>query len=294
MMQVREFFDRDSFTLSYVVWNAATRDAIIIDPVLDYDPASSRIRETSVSGLVAFLKGERLVVHYILETHPHADHLSASQILKRYFPHAKTAIGARVTEVQEIFKPIFDLPDSFATDGRQFDLLLNDGQLLSAGKLEVQVRFTPGHTPACSSYQIEDAVFTGDSLFMPDYGVGRCDFPAGSAESLYDSITQRLYRLPDATRVFTGHDYLPNGRPLRFESTIGEEKASNIQLNQKTSRETFIKFRAERDKTLSTPRLLFPSVQINIDGGHLPPVKANGRRYLRLPLEIERATPDRA
>lgn len=284
MIQIKEFFDKSTFTLTYVVWDPMTNDAVVIDPVLDYDPGSSTVKEDSIKAVAAFIDKETLKVHYILETHAHADHLSGSQPLKKRYPQAKLAIGARIAEVQKIFKPIFDLPDTFPTDGRQFDRLLEEGETFSAGKVPIEVRYTPGHTPACCSYIIDDAVFTGDALFMPDYGVGRCDFPAGNAEILYESVTKQLYSLPDATRVFTAHDYLPNGRALRFESTIGEEKRSNIHINAETPKEAFVKFRTERDKTLAAPRLLLPSVQVNIDAGNLPPEHANGRRYLSIPI----------
>ncbi len=284
MMEIKEFFDKATFTLTYVVWDTTTLDAIVIDPVLDFDAASSTVSQESISLVTSFLKKENLTLNYILETHAHADHLSGSQILKVNYPKAKVAIGARITEVQTVFKPFFDLPASFPTNGCQFDRLLEDGESFAAGSLHVKVRFTPGHTPACASYLVGDAIFTGDALFMPDYGVGRCDFPSGSADTLYDSVTKHLYTLSGSTRVFTGHDYLPNGRPLRFETTIAEEKRSNIHLNAKTTREAFVKFRTERDKALNAPRLLFPSVQINIDAGHLPPPHANGQRYLSIPI----------
>ncbi len=285
MIRIQEFFDKATFTLTYVVWDEATRDAVVIDPVLDYEPGSSVVTEESVTKVARFLEESKLVMHYILETHAHADHLSGSQALKSRFPAAKLAIGSRITEVQKVFKPVFDLPDSFATDGSQFDRLLEDGERFTIGSLPVEVRYTPGHTPACASYLIGDSVFTGDALFMPDYGVGRCDFPAGSAETLYDSVTMKLYTLPESTRVFTGHDYLPNGRPVRFESTIGEEKRSNIHIHAGTTKEAFVKFRTERDRALSAPRLLLPSVQINIDAGHLPPARANNKRYLSIPIK---------
>ena len=284
MIQIKEFFDKATSTLTYVVWDPATFDAVIIDPVLDYDQAASKVGEESVSAVASFADKNRLNVHYILETHAHADHLSGSQYLKVKYPDAKLAMGAGITVVQKVFKDIFDLGESFKTDGSQFDRLFSDGETFTAGTLKFQVVYTPGHTPACCSYKIEDAVFTGDALFMPDYGVGRCDFPAGSAETLFDSVTKRLYTLPDATRVFTAHDYQPNGRALRFESTIGEEKHSNIQINGETSKDSFVKFRTERDKTLPAPKLLLPSVQINIDAGRLPPPRRNGRRFLSIPI----------
>lgn len=287
MIRIQEFFDKATFTLTYVVWDDATKDALVIDPVLDYDPGASAVSEQSVTQIAEFLEKDRLRLHYILETHAHADHLSGSQALKRRYPKAQVAIGARIAEVQKVFKPFFDLPESFPTNGSQFDRLLSDREKLTAGSLPIEVHYTPGHTPACASYLIGDAVFTGDALFMPDYGVGRCDFPAGSAKDLYHSVTKRLYTLPDTTRVFTGHDYQPGGRALRFESTIGEEKRSNVHLNAETGEDAFVKLRQDRDKTLSAPRLLFPSVQINIDAGHLPPAHGNGRRYLSVPISTK-------
>lgn len=224
----------------------------------------------------------------MLETHAHADHLSGSQYLKRRFD-AKVAIGARIREVQGVFRDVFDLPSDFAIDGSQFDRLLDDGERIVAGTLQIEVIATPGHTPACVSYKIEDVVFTGDALFIEDYGTGRCDFPAGSADALYTSVHERLYALPDATRVLVGHDYQPNGRALRFETTIGASKAQNIQLRAETAREEFVQMRNARDATLSPPRLLYPSVQVNVDAGLLPTPHDNGRRYLRVPLDLGRA-----
>lgn len=284
MAQVKEFFDKNTWTLTYVVWNDESKDAVVIDPVLDYDPASSKTSHDSATRVVEFLRANGLKLHFILETHAHADHLSGSQIIKKEYPSAQVAIGERITEVQEIFKGVFGLPEGFKTDGSQFDRLLKDGEVFRAGKLEIQVLFTPGHTPACASYLIGENVFVGDALFMPDYGTGRCDFPAGSAVELYGSIHDRLYKLPDTNRVFTGHDYLPNGRALKFMATIGEEKLENIQLKEKTSKEEFVRFRTERDRTLAAPKLLLPSVQVNIDAGHLPELDKNGKRFLRIPV----------
>jgi glyoxylase-like metal-dependent hydrolase (beta-lactamase superfamily II) len=284
MIQVKEFFDPATFTLTYVVWDGASKDAVIIDPVLDYRVAESQVSEDSVNSVASFLNSHHLTPHFILETHAHADHLSGAQSLKKKYPQSRVAIGACISEVQSVFKEFFDLGASFKTDGSQFDRLFADGEHFSAGSLDFEVIYTPGHTPACCTYKISDAVFTGDALFMPDYGVGRCDFPAGSAEALYRSVTTRLYSLPDATRVFTGHDYQPNGRALRFQSTIGEEKKTNIQITSETTKEAFVKFRNERDKTLSAPHLLLPSVQVNINAGHLPTPHANGRSYLTIPI----------
>jgi len=284
-MDIKTFFDARTYTLTFVVFDPKTRDAVVIDPVLDYDPLASRTFTESVDAVIDFIEKEGLALHYVLETHAHADHLSGSQILKRKFG-AKVAIGARIREVQETFKGIFDLPDSFATDGSQFDELLEDREVVKAGSLEIGVIATPGHTPACLTFQIGDALFTGDALFMEDYGTGRCDFPRGSADDMYTSITERLYTLPDETRVFPGHDYLPGGRPLAFESTIGKEKKENVQLSANTTREEFVEMRNGRDAKLEPPRLIFQSVQVNADAGKLPEPHANGRRYLRMPLNL--------
>lgn len=284
MTRIKEFFDKNTWTLTYVVWDEKTGDALVIDPVMDYDPASSKVSEDSANAVIEFLKAQRLNLRFILETHAHADHLSGSQIIKREFPHAILAIGEKITKVQDIFKGVFNLPEDFKTDGSQFDRLLKDGEEFSAGSLRIKTLFTPGHTPACASYSIDGNVFVGDALFMPDYGTGRCDFPAGSAVELYHSVHDRLYELPEDTKVYTGHDYMPNGRPLKFMATIAEEKTENIQLKAHTPLEEFVRFRTERDRTLAAPKLLLPSVQVNIDAGHLPEPAQNGKRYLRIPI----------
>ena len=288
-MSIEAFHDPATFTLTYVVHDPATRDAIVIDPVLDYDPASSRTSTASVERVAAFVQERGLTLHYVLETHAHADHLSGSQYLKRRFG-ARVAIGERIVEVQEVFGPVFDMAPPFTPDGVQFDRLLADGERFMAGSLAIEVIATPGHTPACVSYRMGDAVFTGDALFIEDYGTGRCDFPRGNAEALYTSVHDRLYALPDATRVFVGHDYQPNGRPLRWETTIGASKELNVQLRASTSRQEFVDRRRARDATLSAPRLLYPSVQVNIDAGRLPRPHANGRRYLVIPLDPGKPT----
>lgn len=290
-MKIEPFYDPATFTLTYVVYDEKTRDAVVIDPVLDYDPLSSSTTTTSLETLEVFLKKESLRVHYVLETHAHADHLSGSQYLKRRFD-AKVAIGAKIEDVQKVFAGVFDLPASFATDGSQFDRLFADGERFSAGSLNFEVIATPGHTPACVTYKIDDAVFTGDALFIEDYGTGRCDFPAGSSDALYTSIHEKLYPLPDATRVFVGHDYQPNGRTLRYETTIGVSKEKNVQLRQNTSRADFVTMRDARDATLAAPRLLYPSVQINVDAGRLPAPHANGLRYLSVPMNLKKKTAD--
>lgn len=283
-LRVKEFFDKATWTLTYVAFDEASKDAIVVDPVWDYDPGSSKLSTESADSVLAFVKENNLKVHYILETHAHADHISGSQVLKQKLPGSKIGIGARITDVQKVFKEVFNLNPNFPVDGSQFDLLLNETESLTAGSLVIKTIFTPGHTPACSSYLIEDVLFTGDSLFMPDYGTGRCDFPAGSADDLYTSVHEKLYKLPDSTKVFVGHDYMPNGRGVEFESTIGESKMKNIQLKTETPREEFVNFRKNRDKTLAAPRLLLPSVQINIDAGSLPVPDDNGTRYLKIPV----------
>lgn len=284
MADIKAFYDARTYTLTYVVWDPESKDAVVIDPVLDYDPAPSRTWTESADEVTAFLRDRGLALRYVLETHAHADHVSASQLFKKRFD-AKIVIGGNITAVQETFKPIFDLPEDFATDGSQFDRLVKEGDTLQVGAMNIEVIETPGHTPACVTYKVDDALFTGDALFMHDYGTGRCDFPKGSAEDLYDSL-QKLYALPDETRVFVGHDYQPGGRELRWETTIGASKASNPQLKADTPREDFVKFRTERDATLSAPRLLLPSVQLNVDAGRLPAPRTNGQRYLNMPLNV--------
>jgi len=280
---VKAFFDKPTWTMTYVVYDESTQDAVVNDPVWDYDPAASQLSTESAEQVLGFVKFHHLKVHFILETHAHADHVTGAQPLKDQLPGARVGIGANITEVQKVFKSVFGLKDSFATDGSQFGVLLKEGTPLQAGSLKIETLFTPGHTPACVSYVIGDAVFTGDALFMPDYGTGRCDFPAGSADELYSSI-QKLYRLPDSTRVFVGHDYMPGGRPVAFETTIGDERKKNIQLSAETTRAQFVQFRTSRDKTLAAPRLLLPSVQLNIDAGRLPDSDSSGSRFLKIPL----------
>ena len=283
-MEIKTFFDARTWTLTYVVHDPETLDAVIIDPVLDYDPASGRIWTESLDQVHTFVREAGLRVHAILETHAHADHLTGASVLKQRLG-VPVAVGRQITEVQRIFAPVFDL--AVPLDGSQFDQLLADGDVVSAGTLRLRAIHTPGHTPACMSFQVGDAVFTGDALFMPDYGVGRCDFPGGSADQLYTSVHERLYALPDATRVYVGHDYQPGGRAVAWETTIGQSKADNIHLRADTTRAEFVAFRTARDRTLSAPRLLLPSIQVNIDAGRLPAPAAHGQRYLKLPLRGE-------
>jgi glyoxylase-like metal-dependent hydrolase (beta-lactamase superfamily II) len=219
----------------------------------------------------------------VLDTHAHADHFSAMPYFKERFG-AKTVIGADIVKVQRVFRDLFNLGDDFPCDGRQFDLLLQDGETLDIGPLELQALHTPGHTPACMSYRIEDSLFVGDALFQPDYGTARCDFPGGSAEELYASIHELYTRLPEDTRVFTCHDYQPGGRKVAFESTLSQQRASNVQLSATTSKEDFVRFRNERDATLSMPALMLPAVQLNIRAGQFPEPEENGLSFLKLPL----------
>jgi glyoxylase-like metal-dependent hydrolase (beta-lactamase superfamily II) len=283
-LETKAFFDPTTFTLSYVVFDPATKDAVVIDPVLDLDLETWRVSTASIVSMLEFIEERELTVHWILDTHAHADHLSGMETLKDAL-RASTAIGKQITVVQSLFAGIFNFED-IATDGSQWDQLLQDGQTLDAGSFQVEAIHTPGHTPACMSYRIGDAVYTGDALFMPDAGTGRCDFPKGSAELLYHSITEKLYRLPDSTKVFVGHDYQPDGRELAYESSIGEEKERNVQLRASTGREAFIEWRMARDVTLGPPRFILPALQINIDAGRLPKREENGRRYLKIPLDF--------
>ena len=285
MTIVQTFFDEATYTLTYLVYDETTRDAVIIDPVWDYDPLASQMSSESVQKVIDFVSTKNLTPQLILETHAHADHLSGAQLLKKEYPEAKLGIGEHITIVQEIFKPVFGLPEAFKTDGSQFDLLLKEGHRVTAGSLAIDILYTPGHTPACSSYVIGDKVFTGDALFMPDSGTGRCDFPRGSATDLYQSITQKLYTLPDTTRVFVGHDYQPQGRELAFETTIAAEKTGNIQLPDGRSEEQFVEFRSTRDATLKMPRLIFQSVQVNINAGTF--YRADEQEgFLRIPVKL--------
>ncbi|MDB2426102.1 MBL fold metallo-hydrolase [bacterium] len=283
-MEVKHFFDQDTFTLTYVVWDEATKDGVIIDSLMNYDPATSTYTHKSIDEATEFIKEKGINLHYIIDSHPHADHLTGSQELKKRFPNAKTVIGNGVTTVQKAFKEFFNLEKNFAVDGSQFDKLIEDNEVLKAGSLEIKALHAPGHTPACYALLIEDAVFTGDILFMPDFGTGRCDFPKGDAEALYDSIQNKLYTLPDETRLFTGHDYQPGGRELMFESTIGEAKKNNVQIKADTTKEDFVKFRTERDAVLNAPRLLLPSIEVNINAGNLPEADDNGVSYLKIPI----------
>jgi glyoxylase-like metal-dependent hydrolase (beta-lactamase superfamily II) len=280
---VEAFHDAATFTITYVVSDPATRQAAIIDSVLDYDPAAGRTSTDSADAVVTFVRNNRLDVAWILETHVHADHLSAAPYIKDRLG-GTAAIGANVTTVQETFKPIFNLED-LATDGSQFDHRFAEGDTFDIGELTARVIATPGHTPACSTYVIGDAAFVGDTLFMPDYGTARCDFPGGSAAALYDSI-QKILALPDETRLFMCHDYKAPGRDeFAWETSVAEQRANNVHINEQVSKDEFVATREGRDAKLGMPTLILPSLQVNLRAGQLPPPEDNDVRYLKIPLD---------
>ena len=282
---VESFFHRDSNTWSYVVRDAGSRAAAIIDPVLDYDAASGRTSTRSAQALVDHIDAHGLAVEWLLETHTHADHLSAARWLKRtHYREAGIAIGEGITRVQQTFRDLFDLGEDFPVDGSQFDHLFEDDETFAIGGVSGRVIPVPGHTSDSNAFLIGDALFTGDSLFMPDGGTARCDFPGGDAATLYRSI-QRMYTLPDATRVFVCHDYGPGGRDFRCQTSIGEQKRANVHVRADTPEAEFVGKRETRDATLEMPRLILPSVQVNIRAGALPPREDNGVRYLKIPLD---------
>jgi glyoxylase-like metal-dependent hydrolase (beta-lactamase superfamily II) len=279
---IQAFFDEQTFTVTYLVSDPRSRHAVIIDPVLDFDPKIARTTTRSADQVLAAVKEASLTVDWILETHAHADHLSASAYLAAV-TGAKVAIGEHITDVQRIFAPIFDAKDIHG-DGAQFSCLLKDHESLVAGGLNIEVMSTPGHTPACVSYKIGDNVFVGDTLFMPDYGTARADFPGGDARALYHSI-RRILSLPPATTLWMCHDYRPADRDTyRWQTTVGEQRAHNVHMRDGIEEEEFVAARTARDRTLAAPTLLIPSVQVNIRAGQMPPSDSNGQVYLRLPL----------
>ena len=279
---VKGFFDPATWTVSHVVYEKEGGACAIVDSVLDYDPKSGRTRTASADALAAFVQDKQLQVHWILETHAHADHLSAAHYLRKKLG-GKIAIGAAITNVQEVFKRIFNLEPEFRPDGHQFDHLFHDGETFASGGLTAQALSVPGHTPACMAYQVGDAVFVGDTLFMPDVGTARCDFPGGSAPTLYQSV-RKLLALPGQTRLFMCHDYPPAGRQPLWETTVAAQRAGNIHVHDGVSEEDFVKMRTARDATLEMPVLILPSVQVNIRAGEMPPAEANGVAYLKIPL----------
>ena len=281
---VEAFFDEQTFTVSYVVSDPATKIAAVVDSVLDYDAASGRTSTDAADRILEWIDSASLEIELILETHVHADHLTAAPYLRER-TGAKVAIGANITVVQETFGTFFNADESFKRDGSQFDLLLKDGDRFMVGDIEAVAMHTPGHTPNCMVYAIGDAAFVGDTLFMPDYGTARCDFPGGDARTLYRSI-QRIFALPAETRLFMCHDYKAPGRnQYAWETTVTEERASNLHVHQGVSEDEFVQMRRARDGTLDMPRLILPSVQVNMRAGNLPPAESNGVRYLKIPVD---------
>jgi glyoxylase-like metal-dependent hydrolase (beta-lactamase superfamily II) len=279
---VTAFFDNNTFTATYVVADPASGACAIIDPVLDYDQKGGRTSIASADEILTFIRDNGLKPEWVLETHAHADHITAAQYLKENLD-ARTGIGARILGVQKAFAKIFNSEPEFATDGSQWDRLFEDGDNEPLGELAIEAFHTPGHTPACICYLIGDAVFTGDTIFMPDMGTGRCDFPGGSAEQLYASI-QRILALPPETRVFVGHDYGPGGRAYAWESTVAEQRSANIHLRDGVGERDFVAMRRARDAELDLPNLILPSVQVNMRAGAFPPPEENGVSYLKIPL----------
>lgn len=280
--QIQAFFDEATGTVSYVVYDHEGGHCAVVDSVLNYDPKAGRTSARSADELLAFAAQKRLTVQWILETHAHADHLSAAHYVRSKVG-GKIAIGAGITQVQEVFKGIFHLEPEFRPDGSQFDHLFGNAEVFAIGSLSAQALAVPGHTPACMAYQVGDAVFVGDTLFMPDVGTARCDFPGGSAQALYQSV-HKLLDLPAHTRLFMCHDYPPDGRAPAWQSTVADQRAHNIHVHDGVTQEEFVALRTRRDATLEMPVLLLPSVQVNIRAGALPPAEANGTAYLKIPL----------
>lgn len=281
---VRAFFDEPTNTASYVIHDPVTRAAAVIDSVLDFDAAAGRTSRGSADAIVAYVEQERLTVEWLLETHAHADHLSAAPYLQQRIG-GKLAIGREIVTVQDVFGKIFNEGTAFQRDGSQFDHLVDDGESFAVGSIRAVALHVPGHTPADYAYLIGDALFTGDTLFMPDYGTARADFPGGDARQLYQSI-RRLMQLPRETRVFLCHDYKAPGRDaFVWETTIGQQRDSNVHVHEGVGEEEFVEMRTRRDATLSMPKLILPSIQVNMRGGHLPEPEGNGTRYLKIPLD---------
>lgn len=281
--EVKGFFDPATFTISYIVADPETKKCAVVDSLLDFDQASGRTKTASADILIAYVKDHGLSCEWIIDTHVHADHLTAAPYVKQMLG-GKTAIGDKISTVQNVFSEIFNEGQAFHTDGRQFDHLFADGETYKIGNIEGKAIHTPGHTPACMSHLIGDALFVGDTIFMPDFGTARCDFPGGDAGTLFDSI-QKLFTLPAETRIFLCHDYKAPGRDeFVWETTVGEEKRANIHVKDGTTRNAFIKMRTERDATLDMPKLILPSVQINMRAGNMPEPEENGQRYMKIPI----------
>ena len=279
---VKGFFDPETWTVTYVVYEKPGSSCIIIDSVLTYDPKSGRTHTRPADEVIEFVRRNELKTEWILETHAHADHVTAAPYLKSHLG-GKIAIGDHISEVQGVFKGIFNLEPSFPVNGSQFDQLLKDNQEIRFGNLSMKALFVPGHTPACMAYQVGDAIFVGDTMFMPDVGTARCDFPGGDAHTLFQSM-KKILSFPLQTRLFMCHDYPPNGRSVNFETTVAEERKSNIHMHDGISEAQFIEMRTTRDNTLEMPLLILPAIQINIRAGELPPKEANGISYLKIPV----------
>lgn len=279
---IQAFFDNQTGTVSYVLWDRASRCAAILDPVLDFDFKSGHTATGSADQLLAYIAAERLTVEWILETHAHADHLSAARYLQQHVG-GRIAIGERIREVQATFKKIYNLERSFLPDGSQFDHLFKDDEMFMIGTVEARALLVPGHTPADMAYVVDGAVFVGDTLFMPDVGSARADFPGGDAHELYRSM-RRILRLPDATQVYVCHDYPPAGRKAQWQTTVAEQRARNIHARDGIDESSFVAMRTARDATLDVPTLILPAIQVNVRAGQLPPADENGIAYLRIPL----------
>ncbi|WP_137279377.1 MBL fold metallo-hydrolase [Pseudomonas rhizoryzae] len=282
--RIEPFFDATTSTFTYVIYEAPGSRCAIVDSVLDYDPHSGRTATLSADRVARFVRDQGLTVDWLLETHAHADHLSAAPYLRRQLG-GRIAIGEGIRRVQGAFKDVFNLEPEFRLDGSQFDHLFQPDEVFHIGNLAARALHVPGHTPADMAYQVEeDLVFVGDTLFMPDVGSARCDFPGGSARDLYRSI-RRLLALPEATRLYLCHDYPPAGREARHETTVGEERALNVHVRDGVDEDAFVALRTRRDATLAMPTLILPAIQVNIRAGTLPPAEANGRRYLKIPID---------
>lgn len=284
-IHVQAFLDKDSETFSYVVTDLASKHAVVIDPVLDFDYKSGRTSTQSAELMLAYIQQNELMLDWVLETHAHADHLSAAPFFKEHLG-AKVGIGAHIKQVQTIFKEVFNLEKEFLPNGAQFDRLFHDGEVLHVGAMSIRVIHTPGHTPADLAYLINDeAAFVGDTLFMPDVGTSRCDFPGGSASTLFQSIS-KLLALPEETKIYVCHDYPTKGRDHEYVTTVGEQREHNIHVHDGVTEAQFVEKREARDATLAMPRLILPSIQVNIRAGHMPPPDEQGKVYLKLPINM--------
>lgn len=279
---VKTFFDAPTWTFTHVVYEKSGSHCAIIDSVLNYDPKSGRTSTQSADEVIAFIKEQKLIVDWILETHAHADHLTAAPYIQKHLG-GKLAIGKHIQDVQKVFKSIFHLEDTFRSDGSQFDYLIEEDEELLLGNLKIKSLFVPGHTPACMAYVIGDAIFVGDTMFMPDVGTARCDFPGGNANVLYQSV-KRILSFPNETRLYMCHDYPPNEREVAYMTTVGDERKHNIHIHDGVSEQDFVAMRTARDTTLEMPVLILPAVQINIRAGELPPKETNGVSYLKIPI----------